>query len=213
MSPASTLHTAEVLPPRALVFLGIVAAHAVLAYFLGNGLVRGVKNLITPAPVNVIPIDYPPVVVPRPQSLNPTLDNPFFVPEPDVPLDPNFSEPAPLTTSALPDGPGVLPAAGPTLVAEPPPIRLIGRNVFPNSGEYYPANDRRQGREGSAEVQACVSPQGVLASTPTIQRSSGRPSLDQAAVRLVGDGRFAKAMRGDEPVPNCYRVQVSFTLQ
>lgn len=92
-------------------------------------------------------------------------------------------------------------------MAEPPPIRLVGRNVIPNSEAYYPAHDRRLGREGTAEVQACVNPEGTLSSTPTVERSSGRAAFDHAAVRLVGDGRFAKAMRGDEPVPNCYRFR------
>jgi TonB family protein len=212
MSPATTIHTAEVLPPRAVLFLGIVAAHVLLAWFLGNGLIREMKNFINPRPVDVIPLPDQPVEVPRTQQdLMPPLDNPLYVPTPEVPVNPTYSETDSIMTTSVPQEP--LPVAGPTIVAEPPPIRLVGRNVIPNSESYYPAQDRRIGREGTAEVQACVSPQGVLSSTPTVERSSGRTSLDQAAVRLVGDGRFARAMRGDEAVPNCYRFRVSFTMQ
>lgn len=212
MSPATTMHTAEVLPPRALLFLGIVAVHAVLAWFLGNGFIGTVKNFIAP-PVQVVPLEDPPVKpLPTQPTLDPTLDNPVYVPPTEVPLAPNYLEQdTSLTnTSVLPENPAPV---GPPVAAEPPPIRLVGRNVIPNSESYYPAQDRRLGREGSAEVQACVSEQGVLSGTPTIERSSGRSSLDQAAVRLVGDGRFARAMRGNEPVPNCYRFRVSFTMQ
>jgi TonB family protein len=212
MRPHTAIHTAEVLPPRAVLFLGIVAVHALLAYYLGNGLIRGVKNLIAPQPL-VVKIDDRPIEVPRtpPTNLNPRLDDPLYVPPPDVPAAPTYSETDTLTTTSVFPEPG--PTAGPTSIAEPLPVRLVGSNVIPNSESYYPAQDRRLGREGTAEVQACVSEQGVLSSTPKVQRSSGRASLDQAAVRLVGDGRFARAMRGDEPVPNCYRFRVSFTMQ
>jgi TonB family protein len=211
MRPAIAIHTAEVLPPRAVLFLGIVAVHALLAYFLGNGLVRTVKNFITP-PVEVIPIkDRLDVPVPQ-ERLDPALRDPIYVPPSEVPGAPIDYEADSITTTSVEPTP-YRPPVGPSAIAEPPPLRLIGRNVIPNSESYYPAQDRRLGREGTAEVQACVSPQGVLSSTPTVERSSGRMSLDQAAVRLVGDGRFARAVRGSEPVPNCYRFRVSFTMQ
>jgi len=74
MSPATTVHTAEVLPPRALLFLGIVAVHAVLAWFLGNSLIRTVKDFIAP-PVQLVPLDNSPPVEQRPvEPLNPTLE-------------------------------------------------------------------------------------------------------------------------------------------
>jgi TonB family protein len=211
MRPATVLHTAEVLPPRAVLFLGIVAVHALLAYYLGNGLIRQVKDFIDP--IRIIDIKDDPVPVPQPRDpdLNPTMDNRYFVP-PDEPTGPVYSETDTITTtSVLP--PTGEPIGGTAVVVEPPPIRLVGRNVIPNSESYYPAQERRLGREGTAEVQACVSEKGVLSSTPTVQHSSGRASFDQAAVRLVGDGRFARAMRGDEAVPNCYRFRVSFTMQ
>jgi len=39
-----------------------------------------------------------------------------------------------------------------------------------------------------------------------------REPLDKAAIRLARDGKYARAMRGDTPVPNCYRFRVTFTL-
>jgi TonB family protein len=94
----------------------------------------------------------------------------------------------------------------------PPPIRLVGRNVLPNTDNYYPASEIRAEHEGSAEVQSCVDVNGRLDGLPTIQASSGRAPLDTAAIRLARDGKYARAMRGDTPVANCYRFRVTFTL-
>lgn len=211
MPAAPTIHTAEVLPPRAVLFLGIVAVHAVLVYFLGNHLIRGVAKLIDPQPIELIPIPET-VIEPQPEdAVDPVLRKPIYVPPTDVPVPPTEAPPDTLLTTPIAPDPAPLP--GPAIVAEPPPIRLVGRNIIPNAESYYPAQYRRQGIEGSAEVKACVTPEGVLSSTPTVERTSGRAPFDQAAVRLIEDGRFARAMRGDVPVPNCYRFRVSFTMQ
>ncbi len=117
-----------------------------------------------------------------------------------------------LGTITLPTSP---PRRTGAAVAPPPttpPIRLVGRNVMPNSADYYPANEIRMGKEGTAEVQSCVDVNGKLDGMPTIEATSGREPLDKAAIRLARDGKYARAMRGDTPVPNCYRFRVTFTL-
>jgi TonB family protein len=83
---------------------------------------------------------------------------------------------------------------------------------MPNTADYYPANEIRLGKEGTAEVQSCVDVNGKLDGTPTVQATSGREPLDKAAIRLARDGKYARAMRGQTPIPNCYRFRVTFTL-
>ena len=83
---------------------------------------------------------------------------------------------------------------------------------MPNTADYYPPGEIREGNEGTAEIRSCVDVNGKLDGTPTIAETSGRTPLDKAAVRLARDGKYARAMRGDTPVPNCYRFRVTFTL-
>jgi protein TonB len=210
------VHTAEVLPPRALLFLGVVALHVVLGYLLTTGLMRGITKLLIPEPIigDIIP-DQP---RPPPQKVlieNPklTLPQPDVLPLPDVPVvDP--PEDSSLSNLVFePDaGPVAPPRDTPVLVAEPP-LRLIGRNVLPNTENYYPASERRAGVEGSTVVRACVDERGRLDGAPVVEASSGSARLDEAAVRVARDGRYARSVRGDTPVSNCHRFRVIFSMR
>ena len=210
MSPS--VHTAEVLPARAVLFLGILAFHVLLAYLFATGLIQGVIHVLVPEPLEVIPI---------PEKTDPV--------PPTSPADPNFrpttliAQVPPVIDINPPVDPVVEPIATATL-DEPPhrtidvppveevPLRFVGRNVMPNTEDYYPAPDRRAGNEGTTQVRSCVNENGRLDGTPTVESSSGRESLDKAAIRVARDGRYARAMRGDTAVPNCYRFRVTFTM-
>ncbi len=50
----TNIHTAEVLSPRAMLFLGIVALHAVLGYFLASGLMTTTFQILKPEMEGVI---------------------------------------------------------------------------------------------------------------------------------------------------------------
>lgn len=210
MNPS--IHTAQVLPARAALFLGIVAFHGLLAYLFASGLIRTTICILLPEPpMDVIDVkkDAPPPEGPTPPTATPVTWTAKVVdtlPElPPINLDPDTG------TITLPGEPAL---SGPVTVEPPapPPIRLIGRNVMPSSEDYYPPSEIRAGHEGTAEVRSCVNESGRLDGTPTIEASSGRASLDSAAIRLARDGKYARAMRGDTPVPNCYRFRVTFTL-
>ena len=210
MNPS--VHTAEVLPARAVLFLGILAFHVLLAYLFATGLIRATIQVLIP-PLDVIQVpEKTPVDLPPPPE-NPTLPPRTLITavEPvidiNVPVDPTSQ---PLQTQASVDPQPYRPAE-PVRAAEPP-LRLVGRNVMPNTEDYYPARDRRDGNEGTTEVRSCVNENGRLDGSPTVESSSGRESLDNAAVRVARDGRYAKAMRGETPVPNCYRFRVTFTM-
>jgi TonB family protein len=207
-----TVHTAQVLPPRALLFLAIVALHVLLAYFLTSSLMRAtIQILVPPIIAEVVPERERPA--PRPAIVEPRLDTPRVLSVPplvdDIELPPDSPSPMRVTES-LPEPVPYVPEA-PTS-ADPPPLRLVGRNTMPNTEDYYPAQEKRLGLEGAAVVRACVNEVGKLDGVPAVEESSGRPAFDNAAVRIARDGRYARAMRGDTPVTHCYRFRVTFSL-
>jgi len=210
MNPS--IHTAQVLPARAVLFLGIAGGHALLAYLFASGMItQTIKILVPDKPIEFINIErHPPPETAPPPTPVPTqfiakFDDPVIPPINPMADPPVMSEPITTTTASV----------GPTTIPPPItlPIRLVGRNVMPNSADYYPANEIRMGKEGTAEVQSCVDVNGKLDGLPTIEATSGREPLDKAAIRLARDGKYARAVRGDTPVPNCYRFRVTFTLR
>ncbi len=205
------IHTAEVLPPRAMLFLGVVALHVLFAYFLTSGLMRATIQILLPPMEGVILKDPDPpkqqkAVEQDPRFLDPTVTP---VPPPPIPLDPPDE---PVFANAVPEIVGDSVPFQPAAPAAEPPIRLVGRNVMPNTEDYYPANERRREIEGTAVVRACVNENGRLDGAPVVEMSSGRPALDTAAMRVARDGRYARSMRGDMPVPNCHRFRVTFSM-
>ena len=212
MNPS--IHTAQVLPARAVLFLGIVGLHVLLAYLFATGLITQTIHILVPEPpIKIIDVEKSTPVTPPRETLPhpiPTIamvdPEPLPIPPINPPADPPLYS-APTETSV-----GTVPGLLSTDPPIPLPIRLVGRNVMPNTADYYPPNEIRLGHEGTAEIRSCVDPNGKLDGAPTVQASSGRTSLDNAAVRLARDGKYARAMRGEEPVANCYRFLVTFTL-
>jgi TonB family protein len=211
MNSSTHAHAAQVLPARAVLFLGIAGFHALLAYLFASGLIAQTIHILRPGP----PMEYidikqkaPPPPTPTPvQAPTPFIAkvvDPLPLPVINPAVEPPIESSAPIATSTF------APAADAPVA--PPPIRLIGRNVMPSSADYYPASDVRMGYEGTTEIRSCVNASGVLDGSPTVEATSGRASLDRAAVRLAREGKYARAMRGEMPVANCYRFRVTFTL-
>jgi TonB family protein len=212
LNPA--VHTAEVLPARAVLFLGILAFHVLLAYLFANGLLEATIHVLRPStPMEIIRLPEKPTPDLKPQTQDPTLRPTTVIAlakppiEINEPTDPSVE---PLLAATAIDPQPYRPEE-PARMAEPP-LRQVGRNVMPNTEDYYPARDRRDRNEGTTEVRSCVSANGRLDGTPTVESSSGRASLDNAAVRVARDGRYARTLRGDTPVPTCYRFRVTFTM-
>jgi TonB family protein len=208
----TTLHSAQVLPPRAMLFLGIVALHAVLAYFFASALLRTTISILSTSPIQVLdlPRENPPPVEHVPVEQPPLPTPTFFeVQKPEVAIVDSV-DPETVMTTATFDPIPVRPAEPATVIEQP--VRLIGRNVMPNTEDYYPPHERRLEMEGATEVRACVDTNGKLSGAPTVESSSGRESFDRAAVRVARDGRYARAVRGETPVANCYRFRVIFSM-
>jgi TonB family protein len=193
--------------------MGIVALHIVFAYVLTKGLMPPIIEILDPSfRVVEVPVEQPP---PPPQRTitDPDIVKPHTVPVPLPPIPDVIVEDPPFSTTAEPEtGPIILPPEAPPVVIQPP-VRLVGRNVLPNTESYYPASSRRSGVEGAAVVRACVNENGRLADAPVIEASSGSAALDDAAVRVARDGRYARSVRGDTPVPNCHRFRVIFSMK
>ena len=209
MNPS--IHTAQVLPARAVLFLGIAGLHALLAYLFASGLITQTIHILVPdPPIKYIDIDNPVPPAPPPATPTPTqLITSIVDPIPLPPINPDVDPPVASELPPITSTTTIAPAGGPPA---PLPIRLVGRNVMPNTADYYPPAEIRTGAEGTAEIKSCVDTNGRLDGTPTVEATSGRAPLDKAAVRLARDGKYARAMRGDTPVPNCYRFRVTFTL-
>ena len=195
-------------PPRMTALAGIVALHVLIAYLLLTALVQR-PSAEAPADITVTSIDtyHPPPVPTPPLQPGPTTrarPTPIPVPEPLVPPTPSHEDSAP-------DGTVVPP--GPASPSPPEPIRVLGKHWLPNSAGYYSPVLIREGVEGDSTVRVCVDEAGHLSGAPVVERSSGDARLDQGAVNVARAGRYARAVRGDTPVANCYLFRIVFKVK
>jgi protein TonB len=116
---------------------------------------------------------------------------------------PPVSEPAPV---AAPEPPAAAVVPRESLVA--PDFRAAYLN---NPPPPYPRSARRSGEQGTVTLRVHVATDGV----PTrveLERSSGSPTLDEAALEAVKTWRFVPARRGTDPVAAWVIVPVIFRL-
>ncbi len=196
----------EILPRRTLAACGIVSLHLLVIYLLATALMH---SLAAPEPPPLVARLIPqssPVIAPTPSVIAHSLHGPAV-----------RIEPPPLTPLAVP--PDFPPEARTALgasggasvpVAPPEPIRVVGRNILPDSEDYYPAERKRLGIEGSALLRVCVDARGARAGEPLIEQSSQDAQLDAAALNVARHGRYALAQQGGVAVPNCYRFRIVF---
>lgn len=107
----------------------------------------------------------------------------------------------PLLLLLLPLGIG----CGSTPMPETPP-RQISSSTF-----YYPEELWDSGVEGETTLRLYVAPLGGV-DTARVERSSGYPAFDSAAIRGVGDLRFLPAERGGTPVGSWVLLPVRFEM-
>jgi TonB family protein len=180
----------EILPRRTLAAGGIILLHLLVIYLLITALMR------SPGPPEL------PHLVAR------VLAEPTPVPAtPNVTVHDLHGPPVTLETPPVPSV--QTPAAG-SAGAAPGPVRLVGRNILPDSEDYYPADRKRLGIEGAALVRVCVDERGARAGEPLIETSSQDAQLDAAALNVARHGRYARAQQDGAAVPNCYRFHIVF---
>jgi protein TonB len=196
---------------RGMVLVGIIGLHVFVIWALASGLARRAIELVAPPITADIVEDIKKQDLPPPPP-PPELEHPpVEVPPPDVTID----MPVETTSTAIVD-------VTDKPVAHPPPPKPsapgtplgLGKG-FPNSEDFYPPGARRLGQEGVAAVVVCVGADGKLTKDPTVEKSSGTASLDEAALKLVraGSGHFRPATQEGKPVDACGKLPIRFTLK
>ncbi len=93
-----------------------------------------------------------------------------------------------------------------------PPLREAQPLYADNPPPAYPRLARRRGWQGEVLLQVRVGSSGKVL-TARVERSTGYPVLDRAALEAVRDWRFRPARRGLLPVESEVRVPVRFRLE
>jgi TonB family protein len=196
----------EILPRRTLAACGIILLHLLVIYLLATALMHTLAAPALPPLVARFIPERTPVRAPAPRVVAPN-----FQPT-RVAIEPPRAELRVVAPDAPPTPATMVverPALPGTAVA-PEPVHLLGRNVLPDSEDYYPADRRRQGIEGGATVRVCVDARGTRSGEPLIEESSQDAQLDAAALNVARHGRYTRAEQGGVAVPNCYRFHIVF---
>jgi periplasmic protein TonB len=206
-------HDSNFFSRRAIAFVAILLLHVLLIYGLASGLAHRVIEAVAP-PIQTDIVqevqkrDEPPPPPP------PKLERPpVEVPPPDV----TINVPVETNSTAITD------VTNKHVVAPPPPPpaprSVVSTQVgflkgFPNSEEFYPPASQRLDEEGTATVEACVGPNGMLTQEPKIMKSSGHSRLDEGAVKLAkaGQGKYKPATEDGKPIAKCFSYFVKFQL-
>lgn len=188
--------------------------------------------LIAPEPAPVVPKPLPPPpkpefkpvkkptsqpkpkALPKPQSK--ALPKPSPTAKPDAvrqPLAEPVQQAAP-SAPATPEAPAapVQQQAAPAQEAPAPvtPPRTDASHLN-NPAPQYPALSRRLGEQGRVMLDVYILPDGSVGEVK-LNRTSGFPRLDSAALQAVKSWRYVPAKRGDKPIPYWYVQPVSFVL-
>jgi protein TonB len=81
-----------------------------------------------------------------------------------------------------------------------------------NPAPRYPLASRRAGEQGTVTLRVLVKPDGLPAQVE-VERSSGSPHLDAAALEAVKGWRFVPARQGADPIESWVLVPVVFRLE
>lgn len=214
-------------PPRNWVIAGAAAAvaHAILLAVLA--IARAEQTQADPDPtmeVSLIPaaafapqdLKRPPSAPapPKPVAQQPQLDPARPTPQPEV---------APEATRAAAVTPSPAPApspaeAAPTPAPPGPPAPAVTPPSFTaaylnNPGPQYPYESRVKRQEGIVRLKVLVTPEG-RADQVLVERSSGFPALDEAALDVVKRRwRFVPAKQDGRSVSAWVVVPMAFSLK
>lgn len=196
---------------KATILAIIVALHVVLVYALMKSL--GIISVDRPPPPIVAEIIEELQDEDEPPPPPPTIETPPpYVPPPDIVIDLPMDVPA---TTALTQVTNVPKPAAPPPVAKPgikkaPEIDPKYKRRFQPE---YPPTSRRLGEEGSVVLQVLVRADGSV-QDGKIQKSSGFPRLDEAALKhALRAWRFTPGTEDGAPVTTWHSVKVTFKIE
>lgn len=167
-----------------------------------------------PAPPPPKPVPPPPKPepkpVPTPKPVAKPTPKPTPKPEPvrEVAQEP-VQQAAP-TPPAPPSAPVQQATPAPEAPAPVTPPRTDAAHLN-NPAPQYPALSRRLGEQGRVMLDVYILPDGSVGEIK-LNRSSGFPRLDNAALQAVKTWKYVPAKRGDNPIPFWYVQPVSFVL-
>lgn len=163
-----------------------------------------------PKPVPPPPKPEPkPVVKPEPKPVPKPTPKPTPMPEPVREVAPEpVQQAAPVVPT--PPAPPVQAAPAPEAPAPVTPPRTDAAHLN-NPAPQYPALSRRLGEQGRVMLDVYILPDGSVGEIK-LNRSSGFPRLDNAALQAVKTWKYVPAKRGDKPIPFWYVQPVSFVL-
>lgn len=196
---------------RAAFVSAVALMHVLLAWALMTGLGRTVVELaakpfdLLPAAPSEKPIEPPPVPDPTIRPIRVDRVDPM------VRGDAFAQEDTGAVTLARGSEPLSPPDATPSHAVRVAPQLDMRRS--PSTEGFYPPVSRRNEEEGAVTVSACIDAQGDV-HAPRIDRGSGFPRLDDAALRWAQRARFAPGSEGGRAIEVCdYRFRVVFRLE
>jgi protein TonB len=198
---------------RATVLGAIIVFHLLMLYGLVTGLARKVVEVVAPPLVtdlieDVQQEDKPPPP-PPPQLERP----PVQVPPPEVSIDIPIDTSQTTAISDVTDRPA--PPVAPPPPAPPATVRVAPKldvRRSPPTDDFYPPSARRAEIEGVTTVRACVGPDGRTAGEPSVTKTSGNDSLDEADTRWAKRARWAPGTEDGKPIEMCSQFNVRFKL-
>jgi len=199
--PARTQSTG-LLNRRLVAFLILIGFHALLLWGLATGLARKAIEMIAP-PIEVENIEDAKKEEKELPPPPPKMDiPPPFVPAPDINIE------APIETPAITVTRQEAPPPPP-----PPVVKTAARQDprRPFSRPEYPAQSKRLGEEGTVVLLLLVMEDGRVGDAK-VDKSSGFPRLDDAALRESRRWRLIPAKEGDKPVVTWGRFAMVFRL-
>jgi periplasmic protein TonB len=197
---------------RMMVLGSIVLLHVLLAWGLVSGLARKVVEVVA-APLTTELIeelqqeDKPPPP-PPPQMERPPVE----VPPPEVSID----IPMETSTTAISDVTDRPVPAAPPPPPPPAPVNRVAPKLdvrrSPPTDDFYPPSARRAEIQGVTTVRACVGPDGRTSGEPSVTKTSGNSSLDEAAAKWAKRARWSAGTEDGKPVEMCSQFNVRFKL-
>src|SRR5690242_2987652 len=196
---AALVHDSQFMTRRGAVLVAIVALHAFIAWALATGLARRAIEVLAPpiqtTIVEEVKKEEAPPPPPPPQFERPPVE----LPPPDV----TINVPVETETTAI--------RVTNTPVVKAPPVAVAVRRTgaavtgknFPRSEDFYPEASRRLEESGSVVMHSCVDGTGKLTEEPTVSKGSGKPRLDEGAMRLAkaASGKYTPATEDGKGVP------------
>jgi periplasmic protein TonB len=197
---------------RSLVFLAIVALHVGMVWALNSGLSQRVVQVVL-GPIETRMIDEAPDVEEPPPPPPPKIETPPpFVPPPEISIDiPMDAPPATAITQTT----AVKPVAQPPIQPKAPAVPGTSPKVDPRrppTKPDYPASSRRAGEAGTVVLDLYILPNGRVGDAK-VQKSSGFPRLDEAAVKEAKRSwRFVPGTENGKPAAMWHSTKVTFNL-